>query len=152
MKNIIKGLIFGLIVLGFTSGAIAQPRGTKAEAESVVKAAIAYMKANGKEKALAEANKPDSTFRRADLYAFAYDKNGVNLAHSNQKMVGKNLIDMKDADGVEINKEFLKMGNSKEGHGWVNYRWPNPISKAVEAKESYVEKYEDVYWMCGYYK
>ena len=152
MRNIIKRLIFGLVALGFTSGAIAQPRGTKAEAEAVVKATISYMKANGKEKALAEANKPDSSFRKADLYVFAYDKNGVNLAHSNQKLVGKNLIDMNDADGREIIKELLNVGNSREGKGWISYRWPNPVSRAVEAKESYVEKYQDVYWMCGYYK
>ena len=150
MKKIIQGLLIGLFAFSFVTGASAQQRGTKDDALKAVQAFIAFAKANGKEKAIAEANKPDSSFKRGDLYVFAYDGKGVNLAHVNPKMVGKNLWEMKDADGVPINQEFIKVAN-KDGKGWVKYKWPNAVSKEVEPKESYVEKFEDIYVMCGYY-
>lgn len=36
--------------------------------------------------------------------------------------------------------------------GWVDYKWPNPVSIALEAKSSYVEKAGDVIIGCGTYK
>ncbi|HCE07957.1 MAG TPA: histidine kinase, partial [Oxalobacteraceae bacterium] len=41
---------------------------------------------------------------------------------------------------------------SGKGKGWVDYKWPNPATKILEAKSSYVERYEDVYVGCGIYK
>lgn len=49
-------------------------------------------------------------------------------------------------------KEFIKTANSKTGKGWVDYKWPNPLSKALEAKSSYVEKAGEVIIGCGIYK
>ena len=128
-----------------------EERGTGEEAQALVKLAIEYQKLHGRSKALWEANKESGLFRVKDLYVFAYDGNGVSLAHPNVKFPGKNLIDLRDARGVYINREFIKTASTPKGHGWVTYYWPHAVTKIMEPKRSYVEKYQDVYWVCGYY-
>ncbi len=152
-RRSLVGLIVSLC-LGLSGMAQAAERGTADEAVALVKKAAAYLKANGKEKAFAEFSNPTGKFVSKDLYVFVYGLNdGVNLAHGNNaKLIGKNLIDLKDANGVYIVKEFLKTANSKTGTGWVDYQWPNPVTKAMEAKSTYVEKAGDVMIGCGIYK
>jgi signal transduction histidine kinase len=133
--------------------AAAQDKGTAEQATAMVKKGIAYIKENGKEKAFAEfGNTANTQFHDRDLYLFVYDLNGKNLAHGNNpKMVGKDLIDMKDGDGKPIIKEMVALVNSK-GKGWIDYKWPNPVTKALESKSSYVEKVDNYIVGCGIYK
>ena len=66
-------------------------------------------------------------------------------------MVGKDLLDMRDIDGKYLIKSLIEVANTK-GKGWVDYKWPNPVTNAIEAKSSYVKKYEDMLIGCGIYK
>ena len=153
MTRLIKGFLLAAFLAMVAAGSMAAERGTQDEAVAMVKKAVAYIKANGKEKAFADFGNPaNKDFHDRDLYIFVYDLNGVSLAHGNNpKMVGKNLIDMKDNSGVPIIKGFIDVANAK-GKGWVDYKWPNPVTKAVESKSSYVEKLDDVIVGCGIYK
>ena len=152
MKKILKGMMLCLCVLGFQASASAAERGTADEAVTLVKKAIAYIKTNGKEKAFAEFNNPNGQFKNRDLYIMVYDMQGNNKAHgANAKLIGKNLSEIKDADGKFIVKSFIDIASTK-GSGWVDYKWPNPVSNAVEPKSTYVEKYEDILLGCGIYK
>jgi signal transduction histidine kinase len=45
---------------------------------------------------------------------------------------------------------MLKACNGKEGNGWIQYDWPNAVSKKVEAKQSYAEKQGTVCWASGF--
>jgi len=123
------------------SAVAAEAKGSAQEATAMVDRAVAYLKENGKEKAFAEfANPANTQFHDRDLYVFVYDMNGVALAHGNNpKMVGKNLLDMKDSDGKFIIRGFIDVAKGK-GKGWVDYKWPNPATKALEQKSSYVVK------------
>ena len=154
MKTMLKGIAF-LTFAGFVAtSAVASERGTAAEANALVKKAVTYLKANGKEKAFAAFNDPKGQFVDRDRYIFVYDMQGNSMAIGNgnaSKMVGKSLIDMRDADGKYIIKGFIETVNAK-GSGWVDYKWPNPVTKNVEAKSSYVEKVEDVIVGSGIYK
>ncbi len=136
-------------VLAFSAGfmpmgaATAADRGTADEASALVKKGIAYLKANGTEKSYAAFNDPQGQFVDRDLYLFVFDLNGKTLAHgANKKLLDKNLIALKDADGKPFIKEFIDVVNAK-GKGWVDYKWPHPQTKAIEAKSSYVEKLGD---------
>jgi cytochrome c len=134
--------------------AFASERATAEEAVAFVKKAVAYVKANGKEKAFEEFSNTKGQFIDRNLYIFVYDLNGVNLAIGNgnsKKMVGKNLIEMKDANGVFLIKKLIEIANTK-GSGWVDYQWPNPATQAIEAKSSYVEKSGDFLIGAGIYK
>lgn len=71
-----------------------------------------------------------------DGYFFAYEYSGVRLvAPENQAMVGKNLIDITDKNGVKLIQELVK--NAKAGGGFTNYIWKNPASGQDEPKLSY---------------
>jgi cytochrome c len=158
MKYIVQKLLFSAFALFFVFGhavVYASEKGTADEAVALVKKAAAYLSANGKEKAFAEFNNPAGQFVNKDLYVFVYSMNGdgINLAHgANSKMIGKNLLELKDVDGIYIVKEFYKTANGKSGKGWVDYKWSNPVTKAFEAKTSYIEKVGDVMIGCGIYK
>jgi signal transduction histidine kinase len=154
IKNWLK---FGLsLVLSFlcVSAAFAQ-KASADEAVAMVKKGVAYVKEHGKEKALAAFSDPTGPFVKGELYLFVYPTNGEGtvLAHGqNPKMIGKKLIDMKDTDGLPIIKDMTAIANSPEGKGWYKYKWPNSLTKAVEAKQSYVERVGDMWIGCGIYQ
>lgn len=143
-----KNFLFSVLMLcsaGFVplSASAAADRGTAEEASVLVKKGIAYLKANGPEKAYAAFNDPAGQFVDRDLYLFVFDMSGKTLAHgANKKLLDKNLIELKDANGKTFIKEFLEVAN-KKGSGWIDYKWPHPVTKAIENKSSYVEKLPD---------
>jgi cytochrome c len=129
-----------------------EKKGSPAEAEALVKKAVAFLKAGGKEKAFAEFSDPKGKFVEGDLYIFVYDMNGKCLAHGgNARMVGKDLIDLKDADGKSFVKERVELAASA-GKGWQNYKWSNPAVNKIENKTAYIEKCDDVIVGSGAYK
>lgn len=122
------------------------------EAVAMVQQVIASFKANGREKTLAEINNVNGKFRDRDLYVTVNDMSGKNLAHgANPKMQGKDLIDLKDADGKYFVRERIELVKTK-GKGWQDYKFVNPVTKQIEQKSMYVEKYEDLIVNCGIYK
>jgi cytochrome c len=125
---------------------------TKAEAEAMVKKAIVFAKAQGKDKALAEISKPGGSFTKGALYVFVYDLQGKVKAHGqNPKLVDKDMLEAKDPDGVFYVKERIALVKAK-GKGWQDYKFNNPTSNKIEAKTAYVELYEDLIFGCGVYK
>lgn len=126
--------------------------GTKDEAQALVKKAIEYYKANGKEKAFNEVNNSKGMFVKEDLYIFVYDIDGNCVAHGfNAKMIGKSLIDAKDADGKFFVKERVMIAKTK-GSGWQNYKFTNPSTYKIESKTAYVEKIDNFIFGCGVYQ
>jgi len=77
---------------------------------------------------------------------------GKELAHgSNKKMQGVNLIDLKDTDGKAYIKERIDLVKAK-GKGWQDYKFVNPVTKQMEPKSMYFEKFDDLIISCGVYK
>jgi len=133
----------------------AEEHGTSQEAVALVKKAIDFYKKNGAEKTYQAINKQDPAFKTKDLYLFASPlKQGAPLAAhgANPKMVGKDLSQLKDADGNYFAQKMIDLAQSKEGKGWVDYKWPNPVSGQIEPKSTYVERVDDIYFACGIYK
>ncbi len=144
-----------VFMMGLSQLVLAADKGTADEAIALVKKAGTYLKDNGKDKLLSEINSAAPAFLSKDLYLFAYSVNGdgINLAHgANKKMIGKNMLELRDADGVYIVKKFLDAANSKSGSGWVDYKWTNPKTGALEAKTTYIERFGDILIGCGIYK
>jgi cytochrome c len=124
----------------------AQP--TRADVQAFVEKAVAYVAANGKAVALEAFTSPGGEFHKGTLYIYAYDFEGTVIAHGGDKtLVGKNLIDMKDTNGVEVIRELVRL--AKTGSGWLYYTWPNPANgNAQEPKLGYVVKVDDT-WFLG---
>lgn len=149
MKKILAVFLTGIFLLGVTGAALAS---SAAEATALVDKAIAFYKANGKDKAFAEFSNSKGQFVKGELYIFILDLNGVVLAHgANEKLINKDLSQLKDVDGKLFIQETLQTAKSK-GSGWVDYKWTNPTTKKVEGKSTYVKKVDELIFCCGIYK
>jgi signal transduction histidine kinase len=126
-------------------------RGSTQEAEALVKKAIAFYKKNGKDKALAEFQKNPGPFVDRDLYVTVYTMNADSLSHINPKMVGKNMMDLRDADGKYHIKERMEAAQ-KGTSGWQDFKFYNPVQKKIEPKRMYWEKYDNLVFAAGSYK
>jgi signal transduction histidine kinase len=153
MKKLIATMIgVGFLVLMAGSITFAAEFGTAVEAEALVKKAIQLIKTEGRERAFAEINNSKGTFVDRDLYIFVYDMNGKCVAHGfNPKMIGKDLLEMKDTDGKHFVKERVEIAKTK-GKGWQDYKFTDPITKKIEKKSAYVERIENLIVGCGIYK
>ena len=150
MKKVALIIVMSLIVAGFAMTSC-YAASAKDEAKALVKKTAAFLKANGREKTLTEISNPKGQFVKGELYIFAIDMNGVTLAHgANPKLVGKNMIDLKDPDGKPFIREFVN--TAKKGSGWVDYKWTNPVSKKIEEKTSYIESAGEFLLAAGVYK
>ena len=121
---------------------------TADEAMAMVKKGVAFIKAQGTEKGYAEISNKQGQFIDRDLYLVVYGLDGTVLAHgANDKMVGKNLIDLKDIDGKAFVKERVEMAQTKTSF-WQDYKFTDPVTKKIEPKTTYCERL-DASVVCG---
>ncbi len=126
--------------------------GTANDAQQLVEKGVALIAAKGREKAFAEFADPAGAFIKRDLYLFVYDLQGKVLAHGgNPSLVGKSMIDARDANGKLFIKERIDIAHA-QGSGWQDYMFNNPESNVVESKTSYIRKVDDMIIGCGVYK
>jgi signal transduction histidine kinase len=151
MKKTLLIIIAFLFILGI-GATVSSAAGTQAEAKAMVEKAVAYYKANGKDKAFAEVSNKQGQFIKDDLYVFVYDMSGKCVAHGfNKSMIGLDLINVKDGDGVYFVKERVELAKTK-GKGWQDYKFTNPTTKKAEHKTAWIEKVDDYIFGCGAYK
>src|SRR5450759_4213831 len=95
---------------------------TRQDVVDFVDEAIAYGKKVGKDKAVAEFNNPKGKFVRGELYIYAYTWDGVALANGgNPSLVGQNLIDMTDPNGVKVIQELMKVARAGHLHELLDH-------------------------------
>jgi cytochrome c len=149
---------FLIATLTMFSLATAGEFGTKAEAIAMVKRVQEQFKKDGPEATFqAVSDKSTIEYHDRDLYPFIYfrdgDKKGTCVAHGTRPaLIGKNLMGLKDQDGKYLIRELADISNGPSGKGWVDYKWPNPISNKIEDKTSYVEKMGDYFVGVGVYR
>jgi cytochrome c len=108
-----------------------------------VESAVAYAKANGKEKALAEFNNRNGSFVRGELYIYAYAFNGTTLAHPiNPEDVGKL---RSGANGVFVKEMGAVVRN---GSGYYRFVYINPLhNNTLESKLGYGAAIDENWWL-----
>jgi len=150
--RILAFLAFAALIT-IASPAPAAEFGTKDEAVAMVKRVQAEFKKAGPEATFKEvSDKAVKDFHDRDLYPFIYDMSGLCVAHgARAALIGKNLIDLKDQDGKFLIREMVAMSEGP-GSGWIDYKWPNPLTNKIEDKSSYVEKMGDYFVGVGVYK
>jgi signal transduction histidine kinase len=127
---------------------------TPTETEALVKEAIAFAKANGKDAAFKEITKIGGRFHKhgGELYVFVYDMDGKVVAHGQgASKVGVNQANAKDPEGREFIKERIALAKGK-GKGWHDYIYMNPKDNKKEPKTSYIEVWERLIFGAGIYK
>ncbi|MTV37202.1 cache domain-containing protein [Duganella radicis] len=127
-------------------------RATKDEAVAFVNRAVAHLKVNGAAKALADFNDPKGKFIDGELYVVVVDLQGNVLANgANHKLVGKNLLQIRDLDGKYFVREQIEIANTK-GAGWVEFRWNNPVTSKMELRQFYLVRNENYFVGSGVFK
>ena len=150
MKRILA-LAAGLAVALATFTAHAADRGTPAEAETLVKRAIAYYQKNGREKSMDEFSRSPGPFVDRDLYVTVMTMQGDSLAHINPRQRHHNMLDFRDPDGKYPIKERVQIAQ-KDGKGWHEFKFFNPMTKQIEIKRNYVEVYDNLLFSAGAFR
>jgi cytochrome c len=129
------------IALCVPTSAIAAENKAPTEAVAMVKRVVQRFLQDGPEatfKAVNDKTNPD--FNDGDLYAFVYDMDGVLVATGGHAaLLGMSLISLKDQDGRYLVREMIAIAQGP-GSGWLEYKWPNPQSHKIEAKQTYIER------------
>ncbi|MFT3817137.1 MAG: cache domain-containing protein [Rubrivivax sp.] len=132
--------------------AAAEERAKPDEAKAMLAKAIAHIKAVGKDKAFADFMQKPGPWVDRDLYITVFDLSGKTLAHgANARLVGKDNLNMQDANGKFHVKERLEIVKAK-GKGQQEFAFLNPMTKQIEPKVMFFEKVDDVVVACGSYK
>jgi hypothetical protein len=144
-KTIIAAGFLFLVV-----GAMAPARaGSAEEAKALGEKAVALIAAEG-EKAFPLLSDPKGEYVKGDMYVTVLDAQGVVRANINPKLVGVNMWEATDPDGIKFSQAAIKIGQTT-GSGWQNYRFTNPVSKKIEPKQTWVQKAGDFVTLCGFY-
>ncbi|MFZ6759740.1 cache domain-containing protein [Undibacterium sp. Ji50W] len=123
-----------------------------ADAIAMVEKGVAYMQKHGKDALAQEINNKNPEFINGAIYLYMRGMDGAIIAHPiNPKLIGKNMLDLPDADGKYYRKDILTLAKSK-GKGWVDYRYNNPVTKQIENKTTYIFRSNDVILEAGIYK
>jgi cytochrome c len=140
MKRMMQTVAAATLSLGLIAAAQAQESGTREEAKVLVDAAVEHVKKVGPDKAFKDFTVDKAHWTKKDLYVMAYDAKGTVMGHgANEKLIGKNLIELKDPNGKLLIKELTETAMTKNA-GWVDYEWPHPQTKKIESKSTYVRK------------
>jgi len=151
MKKIFL-LVLGILFFAGTAMALDADSPKAAKAKELVQKAIDFYKAKGLEETVAVVNDTKGQFRDGEYYIFIHTFDGINIARGdgNIKRLGSYVLDDQDSKGKLFVQEMIKTAQ-KNGSGWVNYMFKNPVSGKVETKHSYVEKIDKGIVGCGYF-
>lgn len=134
------------------SGALANEP-TEKDAIAMAERGAALIKSKGKDEMMKRINAKDPDFVQGELYVDLRDvKTGIVLAHPyNPSIVGKDLVDVPDANGKKYRREIIELAAAK-GKGWVDYQYKNPTTGKIEPKTTYILMVDGVVLEAGIYK
>lgn len=120
---------------------------SEAELISFVQSAARFAQENGKEAALKEFSNKTGSFVRDDLYIYAYDFNGTNIAHPfKSDWIGRNKINETDSNGVPYIRNLVNA--ARDGKGFTYFIFPNPAhDNRLEFKIGYAMQVDDRWWL-----
>ena len=121
---------------------------TRTEVYDLVEKAVAFAKANGKERTLVEINNPDGQFTEGDLFVWAETFDGTILADPYWKDgVGKNWMDYTDPYGAKTT--VVGINAMKSGTGFTHAMFPDTAEghTASVPKLIYAKPVDDTWWI-----
>jgi cytochrome c len=124
---------------------------TPARAEQLVAKAVAAQRKDSA-KTYAAITAKDPAWVQGDLYPVVYDLHGKVLAHGQSpRMVGKDVLELRDADGKAFVRERMELAATKASF-WQDYAFLDPVTKTVMPKRMYCERADDTVVCAGIYK
>ncbi len=138
-----------LLVVSFS----AQAADKKATAENLVKSAIAHYDKVGKDQAFKDFAVKGGDFNHGEFYVFIQSAESDEMVFhgANAKLVGRNLMGLKDPTGKQFVKEYAD-NTKKNGSAWTSYQWVHPETKKLAPKQSYTQQHDGLIFGTGYYE
>jgi hypothetical protein len=136
---------FALIGAAITPVLAATPE----EAQAMAEKAAALVAAQG-DKAFPAIGDPNGEFHKGELYVVVIDRQGVVRAHMNSKLVGVNMWESTDPDGVKFTQQSWK-STEQSPTAWISYKFTNPETKRIEPKKAWVHRVGDYVVQSGVY-
>ena len=128
-----------IVVLMSVFGSIASAK-EATELEQFVKRGAALIAEKG-DKAFDAFRQKESKWFYGDRYVFVWDMNGLRYVYPpDRQREGEQVRGLKDIDDKPIGELLIEVASSKEGRGWIHYRWPKPGQLAPSWKSTYVMK------------
>jgi signal transduction histidine kinase len=121
---------------------------TRTEVYDLVERAVAYAKANGRERTLIEINNPDGQFTEGDLFVWAETFDGTILADPYWKEgMGKNWMNYTDPYGAKTT--VVGINAMKSGTGFTHAMFPDTAEghTASVPKLIYAKPVDDTWWI-----
>lgn len=117
------------------------------ELVAFVQSAVAFAHEKGREAALEEFSKKNGSFVRGELYIYAYDFNGTNIAHPfKPDWTGNSKMNETDSNGVLYIRNLVNA--ARPGYGFTYFIFPNPADGGrYEFKIGYAMKVDDDWWL-----
>ena len=141
-------LIIDAILLAPLPAGAGSEFGTKEEAVAMVNRVQEMFAERGADatfKAVDDKNYKE--FLDRDLYPFISDFKGSIVAHGDRSaMIGRNFFDLKNQDGSYFVRAMIDI-TKDGGSGWIDYKWPNPLTNKIEDKSAYVTKLGEGYFV-----
>lgn len=130
------------------TAATAPAAATEDELVAFVDEAVTYADDHGRDAALFEFSNPNGSFVRGELYIYAYDYDGLTLAHPfNPEKIGVNRLNETDARGTLFIRNLRDTAINRSG--FVTFAYINPAhNRAVEEKLGYVRDVDGT-WFLG---
>ncbi len=111
--------------------------------EAFVQSAAALIEEKGDEAFHAFRQKGSKWFHD-DQYIYVWNMEGFRYVYPpDVKGEGKNVRDLKDIDEKPIGELMIEVASSKEGRGWIHYRWPKPGELEPSWKSTYIMQVKD---------
>jgi signal transduction histidine kinase len=141
-------MLAGAVMLAL---AAAGPAGAASpdDAKAMAEKAAALVKTDG-EKAFPTISDPNGAFHQGEVYVTILDRQGVVRATLNPKLIGVNMWEATDPDGVKFSQLPWKATESSET-AWITYKFTNPESKKIEPKKAWVHRVGDYVVFSGVY-
>jgi uncharacterized protein len=137
--NAIATAILATLTLSAPSAG-ASEFGSREEAVAMVQRVQEMYRKSGLEATVKAIRAKEKAFFDRDLYAYIIDMNGVVLANGAVPAVqGKDISEFRDQNGKYLVKGEIEICKGS-GHGWIDFRWLNPVTKVVEDKSAYLER------------
>ena len=148
MKTLAR-MAIAAVVLAASAALVQAQAATPDDAKAMAEKAAALVAAEG-DKAFPKISDPNGAFHQGEVYVTVLDHQGVVRATLNPKLIGVNMWESVDPDGVKFT-QLPWMATEKSETAWIQYKFTNPESKKIEPKKAWVHRVGDYVVFSGVY-
>lgn len=85
-----------------------------------------------------------------DGYIFIHDYNGRNILHADKKVIGKNVKNLQDENGLYFIQELTKIAKENKDGGYLEYiAHYRPETGKPASKIAFAKSFDDLQWVIG---